>query len=153
MSSWGLKIGQFFFWKNRKNDEKFFSLFLFVLCSTSCIVFPRLDIMLEKPFYLSKQSIERSNHILKIMCKTIKNHEKSRKSQKYQSQYFLWKMIYNVFRIWQKLLFCHCCDDMIATVNVDLKLWQSWRRRIIVHWRKKLKNIHVWNRLVSTKMD
>ena len=59
----------FFFWKNRKNDEKFFSLFLFVLCSTSCIVFPRLDIMLEKPFYLSKQSIEiqpwiimRSNH-------------------------------------------------------------------------------------------
>ena len=90
----------FFFWKNRKNDEKFFSLFLFVLCSTSCIVFPRLDIMLEKPFYLSKESIERSNHILKIICKTIKNHEKSRKSQKYQSQYFLWKMIINGWISW-----------------------------------------------------
>ena len=36
-------------WKNRKNDEIFFSLFLFLLCSIECIVFPRLDTMTIKP--------------------------------------------------------------------------------------------------------
>ena len=50
LSSWGLKIGQIFFWKNRKNDEKFFFELLFVLCSTDCIMFPRLHVILQKPF-------------------------------------------------------------------------------------------------------
>ena len=30
-----------FFWKKKKNDEKIFSLFLFVLCSANYIMFPR----------------------------------------------------------------------------------------------------------------
>eukprot|EP00493_Phyllostaurus_siculus_P007076 UN07150 len=47
--------------------------------STDCIMFPRLHVILQKPFLVSKQSVERSNHILNIMCKPIKfmkNHEK-----------------------------------------------------------------------------
>ena len=38
------------FQKKSKNDENFFSLFLFLLCSIECIVSSRLDTMTIKPF-------------------------------------------------------------------------------------------------------
>ena len=39
------------FEKIQKNDENFFSLFLFLLCSIECIMFPRLDLMTQNQFY------------------------------------------------------------------------------------------------------
>ena len=38
------------FQKIQKNDEHFFSLFLFLLCSIECIVLPRFDTMSRNPF-------------------------------------------------------------------------------------------------------
>eukprot|EP00493_Phyllostaurus_siculus_P027754 UN28102 len=35
-----------------KNDENVFSLFLLVLCSANCIMFLRVDVMLQKSFLL-----------------------------------------------------------------------------------------------------
>ena len=51
MDSWGRKCSQKKFSKFSKNDENFFSLFLFLLCSIECIMFPRLDLMTQNQFY------------------------------------------------------------------------------------------------------
>ena len=50
--NWSKKDFEKKYRKNRENDEIFFSLFLFVLCSVYCIMFPRLGIILETPTLL-----------------------------------------------------------------------------------------------------
>ena len=42
----------------------------------------------KSTFYFAKQSVERSNHILKIMCKAIKNHENHEKFQNIEVNIF-----------------------------------------------------------------
>ena len=70
------------FQKIQKNDENFFSLFLFLLCSIECIMFPRLDLMTQNQFYTRYIVREFVKSRYENDVKIYTNHQKVQKISK-----------------------------------------------------------------------
>ena len=84
MDSWGRRFSQKKFSKNSKKWWKFFSLFLFLLCSIECIVSSRLDTMTIKPFLLPLYSqTARQITFSKWWEKSVKIIKKSKNVEKF----------------------------------------------------------------------
>ena len=82
MDSWGRRFSQKKLLKNSKKWWKFFSLFLFLLCSIECIMFPRLDLMTQNQFYTRYIVREFVKSRYENDVKIYTNHQKVQKISK-----------------------------------------------------------------------
>ena len=82
MDSWGRRFSQKNFQKIQKKWWKFFSLFLFLLCSIECIMFPRLDLMTQNQFYTRYIVREFVKSRYENDVKIYTNHQKVQKISK-----------------------------------------------------------------------
>ena len=79
--------------KSRKKWWKFFSFFLFLLCSVDCIMLPRLDIVLENYFSIPYEVSKDIKSDCKVDVKMCRNHPNLVKNIKSKTPIGIWFMM------------------------------------------------------------